>query len=120
MKTIPTGFSVVPPPGPAMPVTQWQNPRPFAGARLRPFRAPPASLTAHAAASVSARTPEKFLLRLVAVGHKPAHKNHRCARHIRHAMRDATAGAGFRQRQGFFRSVKSRNNDDSMVSSSKP
>src|SRR5450756_1566606 len=45
---------------------------------------------------------EKFLLRSVAVSHKPAGKNRRRARHIRHAMRDAAARAGLRQRKRFF------------------
>src|ERR1039457_1850342 len=45
---------------------------------------------------------EKFLLRFVVVTPPPAGKNRRRARHIRHAMRDATTGAGLRQRERFF------------------
>ena len=40
MNTVPTGLASLPPPGPAMPVTERRSPRRSAAARLRPFLAP--------------------------------------------------------------------------------
>ena len=101
MKTVPTGFSGVPPPGPAMPVT--------ASAKSEPnfSRAPSGHFARHRLAhravlrqSFCAHTKE-FFLRRIRVAHHAARKNRRRTRHIRHPLRDAAARAGFRQRQGF-------------------
>ena len=101
MKTVPTGFSGVPPPGPAMPVT--------ASAKSEPnfSRAPRAISRRHRLAhravlrqSFRAHT-EEFFLRRIRIAHHAARKNCRRARHVRHPLRDAAARAGFRQRQGF-------------------
>ena len=107
MKTVPTGFSFVPPPGPAMPVTAMAKSAPSLPARA--FGHFARHRFAHRAVRRQrfGANAEKFLLRFVAVSHEPAQKNRRRARHIRHAMRDAAAGAGFGQRQSLS-SVRSK------------
>jgi hypothetical protein len=102
IKTVPTGFSGVPPPGPAMPVTAIaKSDAEFFPRALGHFARDGFAHRAVLAQSFRANA-EKFFLHVIRVTHHAAEKNRRRARHIRHAVRDKSARAGFRQRESFF------------------
>src|SRR5208282_4949075 len=54
---------------------------------------------------------KKFPLRFIAVSHESTQKNRRRARHIRHAMREATTGAGLGHCQSFLPSGQKPDDD---------
>ncbi len=102
MKTVPTGLALVPPDGPAMPVTAMAKVRAefFPGA----FGHFPRHGRAHRAVPGQDFRPDakKCPLHFVAVSHNTARENFGRARHIRDPMRDQSAGAGFGRGQGQF------------------
>jgi hypothetical protein len=87
IQTVPTGFSSLPPPGPAMPVMATATSARPRRARLAPS---PGRTLAHGAvqASVSGVHAEQVLLRLVGVGHEAGEQVVRCAGRVGQPLGD--------------------------------
>ena len=90
---VPTGFASLPPPGPAMPVTETAASAPSRSTAPRAIASATGSLTAPCSATSAGSTPSTPGLELVGVGDDAAHVDVRAARDLRQPRPDQAAGA---------------------------
>ncbi len=99
MYTVPTGFSFVPPPGPAIAGGRERKRRAGRGARAGRHGGGDLRTDGAVLGDEPRIDPERRLLRLIGIGHKAREKHRGRARHIRDPVRHEAAGTRLRHRE---------------------